>query len=470
MLSAIVSQPEPPDPSQTINAAHINSNDSSIPAISLLGVCLVLCCLASPAAAEGGLLDEASGHWQGDYNSNDSFGNYHGVIIGAGDYAPAKIDQGFLFNSEGYLELPLAGVLSATSFTFHMWVKAELADSMFAPIFYLGHSRGETSVTISDDGSLCARIEWRHGGCSFSTGSSTFKDGELAHLTIVKDGGRMRLFKNGVLVGAGSGSCCLDVQSQVRIGGSSIRSRGVDVLIDEIYYYDFPLSDEAVFATYNEFIINNPDPALMAELEEAYAQIDALQLQVEQLTQSNFELEDQVTALEQKNVVYASEVFALESQIDDLESEIHELEDNVLELETNVGQLESELTDLREQVLILKDLVKDLETQVRYLEQQVDALQLELNNLKELLITSLSRLEEDFRITFHNPNFAIPGESSEAKLENLIDAIIGLNKGRKMGIYKALGGHQQRFNILRHLQWLFWHHAHHRADAWSRRQ
>ncbi|MCG8314566.1 MAG: hypothetical protein MI976_15260 [Pseudomonadales bacterium] len=381
---------------------------------------------------------DAVGLWSGEYDSSDSIGQSNASIVGDIEYAPGKLGQAFLLDGSGYLEIPTISEFSADRFTFHLWIRAELSNQRDIPLLLLGYERGDTSVHIKSNGSMCVRIQWRHGGCTFGTGSNTIRNNELAHITIVKNQGSLRIFKNGVLVGSGSGSCCLPITTSLYFGGTRIQDRGVTLMLDEITYSASALSDSEVAALFNEFINSNPDHQLLAELEEAYTLIDSFQEQIENLAVSNTELENQVTYLEQKNTLSASEIFALEAQVDQLENQVHQLENQLRDLDSKVASLDHEVAELKQHIAVLNDLISSLNMQVAYLEEQVDALQIELNYLKQLLTSSLARLVEDFRDTFNDPQFIIPGDSSDVQLDHLIDVIIDLNKGRKMGLYKSL--------------------------------
>ncbi len=376
--------------------------------------------------------------WPGENHSLDTLRDDHAQIQGNVYYEDGKIGKAFYFDGSGYMQVDSIAGFTATSFTFDLWIRPELSSWFQIPVINLYYRRGDTSVSISPDGSLCARIEWRHGGCTFSTGPGMFKTGELSHLTIVKAGGEMRLYKNGVRIAGGAASCCLKIESPIYFGGRLTSTRSERVMLDEIRYHDLPLTDEEVFALYNEYTISYPDEALEAELEAAYALIDSLQQEVASLNEANTDLEHQINTLESQNTIYVSQIIELEAQLDAMAQRVFELEGQVNSLESKVSGLESQVTDLQTQVAELKSLIGNLDSQIRYLEEKIRALQAELDALKQLLNTSIDRLEVDFRETFRDPGFEIRGETAEEEFENLVDAILNLNKGRKMDLYKQL--------------------------------
>ena len=368
----------------------------------------------------------------------DYIGANHGMVRGNVDYVPGKVGNGFFFDSSGFLEIEAIDGFSTTSFSFDLWVKPRLNDRDPAPVFLIAHSRGDTSVSIMPDGSVCIRSEWRHGGCSSRSAAGLFNSGELAHMSIVRDGGVVNVYKNGTRIGSGGGSCCRSLASSIFFGGTQIGSQNAAILLDEIRFHSRALSDGEVFSIYNKTIVSEPDEALLAELDEAYALIESLQQEITELTDANSELENQIITLENQSTIYIGQIIELEAQLDELEQRVRDLEGQVETLETKVSGLEDQVADLQDQVQDLKTLISDLEGQIRYLEEKVRSLQAELDALKNLLNSSLDRLEQDFRATFRDSSFEIQGTTSEEKLENLVDAIIQLNKGRKMGLYKQL--------------------------------
>ena len=429
-------------------------------ATSTLLTLLALLLMPLPASAEPLNL------WPGENHSLDTLRNDHAQIQGYVTYENGKLGKAFYFDGGGFMHIDNIAGFTATSFTFDLWIRPELSPWFEIPVLSLYYSRGDTSVSIISDGSLCARIEWRHGGCTFSTGPGMFKTGELSHLTIVKAGGEMRLYKNGVRIAGGAASCCLKIESPIYFGGRYTSTRSERVMFDEIRYHAQPMSDEEVFALYNEYTVSYPDEALLAELEAAYALIESLQQEVASLNQTNSDLEYQIVTLENQNTVYISQITELESQLGDMAERVHDLESQLETLETRVSGLDQQVADLQQQIEELKSLVGGLESQITYLEDKVRALQAELDALKQTLNLSLNLLEEDFRATFHDPVFEIPGNNSEEKLENLVQAIIDLNKGRKMGLYKAL-----RYSDRPHprhgslLWWLRALHQHHKGNG-----
>jgi len=88
----------------------------------------------------------------------------------------------------------------------------------------------------------------------------------------------------------------------------------------------------------------------------------------------------------------------------------------------------------------LQQTISYLQNQVNNLTQQNQALQNQVNQLTTGLVSGLTNLQNHFRVVFHDPTFVIPGATPLEQYQNLINAILNLNKGRKEGIYTNLGG------------------------------
>ena len=82
-----------------------------------------------------------------------------------------------------------------------------------------------------------------------------------------------------------------------------------------------------------------------------------------------------------------------------------------------------------------------LETQNATLQQQLTAALARtaaLQSSSNATTASLARVEADFRSEFSDPGFVIPGATTADKVNNLANAVIGLNHGRKRDVYTPL--------------------------------
>jgi chaperonin cofactor prefoldin len=137
----------------------------------------------------------------------------------------------------------------------------------------------------------------------------------------------------------------------------------------------------------------------------------------------------------------------LQNQINTLTVENQTLQNQVNDLTGLVQSLQMQVNTLNGQVQTLTSQNQTLQNQVNSLTQTINTLNAQLQQLQGQLNQSqaginalLNSLEADFRKTFNNPNFTIPGATPQQRLQNLINALISLNKGRKEGIYQSLGG------------------------------
>jgi hypothetical protein len=105
-----------------------------------------------------------------------------------------------------------------------------------------------------------------------------------------------------------------------------------------------------------------------------------------------------------------------------------------------VQELLDQVAALTTQVQALQNQLDAANGTVNNLTSQVTQLQAQLNQQSAATAALVNGVEADLRLTFNNPSFTIPGATPQQRLQNLINAISGLNKGRKEGLYQSLGG------------------------------
>ena len=84
--------------------------------------------------------------------------------------------------------------------------------------------------------------------------------------------------------------------------------------------------------------------------------------------------------------------------------------------------------------------VAQLQTQLGAANQTIQIQQAQINLLQGAIGVTLGGVETNFRAEFHDPQFMIPGATPFDRLQNLMNAILNLNHGRKQGVYANLGG------------------------------
>jgi hypothetical protein len=101
-----------------------------------------------------------------------------------------------------------------------------------------------------------------------------------------------------------------------------------------------------------------------------------------------------------------------------------------------VGTCQQQLQVLQAQVGTLSSQNQTLTSQNQILTQQNGQLQTQVNAVN----SGLSNIQQNFVQVFSNPQFTIPGATPLEQYQNLVDAILGLNRGRLQGLYMNLGG------------------------------
>jgi sugar lactone lactonase YvrE/cell division protein FtsB len=159
------------------------------------------------------------------------------------------------------------------------------------------------------------------------------------------------------------------------------------------------------------------------EVGEALGAADA---QIAQLQASNAALSGQVSDLQAGNS-------ALTAQVSDLQAANSALT-------AQVSDLQAANAALTAQVANLQAANSALSAQVAQEQAARATIQAQLDATTGTIAMIVSSIQGDFRNTFRDAGFAIPGATPMVQLQNLINATLGLEKGRKMGIYQNLGG------------------------------
>jgi predicted nucleic acid-binding Zn-ribbon protein len=157
-----------------------------------------------------------------------------------------------------------------------------------------------------------------------------------------------------------------------------------------------------------------------AKIEAQMAEIATLKGRVAELSGENTELRERLLEANAKIAAQSDEIAAAKSLIAAQESAIQSLE-------TKLTALSNENTDLRQQL-------ENCERVRQQLTKQNEIFENRLNRMTDLI----QKLEADFRVTFKDADFIIKGENVDEKLTFLVDALLNLNRGRKLDIYKQL--------------------------------
>ncbi|MDQ3817283.1 MAG: hypothetical protein M3362_06290 [Acidobacteriota bacterium] len=125
----------------------------------------------------------------------------------------------------------------------------------------------------------------------------------------------------------------------------------------------------------------------------------------------------------------------LQNQVNDLTGQVHSLQ-------TQVNTLTAQVQTLTAQKQTLQNQLNNANQTIGNLNAQVTQLQALLSQPQSVINAFVNLVEADLRRAFNNPRFSIPGATPQQRLQNLINALLNLNKGRKEGIYQGLGGKQ----------------------------
>jgi len=137
----------------------------------------------------------------------------------------------------------------------------------------------------------------------------------------------------------------------------------------------------------------------------------------------------------------------LQNQINTLTGANQTLQNQVNDLTAQVQSLQAQVNTLTGQAQTLTQQNQSLQNQLTSANQTINTLQPQIAQLQVQLAQSqaavndfLNSIEQDLRRTFNDPRFTIPGATTQQRLQNLMNAILSLNRGRKEGLYQALGG------------------------------
>jgi len=100
-----------------------------------------------------------------------------------------------------------------------------------------------------------------------------------------------------------------------------------------------------------------------------------------------------------------------------------------------LSQCQADLTAADQESQALEAQVNALTAHNAQLQQDLQNSQSQLARLTTVLTNGLVSLTNDFRSVFNDSTFVIPGATIEEQYQNLITAILNLNKGRKQGLY-----------------------------------
>jgi N-acetylneuraminic acid mutarotase len=148
------------------------------------------------------------------------------------------------------------------------------------------------------------------------------------------------------------------------------------------------------------------------------------------------DLQNQVTTLASQNTQLQNQLTVANTQIVQLQGQVTTLTLQNQTLTQQNSQLQNQLTVANTQIVQLQGQVTTLTLQNQTLTQQNSQLQTQVNAVN----SGLSNIQQALGQAFSNPQFTVPGATPLERYQNLVNAILSLNRGRLQGVYMNLGG------------------------------
>lgn len=126
--------------------------------------------------------------------------------------------------------------------------------------------------------------------------------------------------------------------------------------------------------------------------------------------------------------------------IDELLTQLQACHAAGLQVQSDLEAAERQIDELESQIAALQSEVGGLQAELQAAQAALTAANALAEAKAALISEVVTSVQQSLRETFNAPGFIIPGATPEEQLGRLLEAILGLNKGRKEGIYRALGG------------------------------
>ena len=214
-------------------------------------------------APTGGLVS----HWKGEGNTSDTSGGNPGNWFGVAGYDSGALGQSFKFTNPNSRVRISSSATVAAQRTISAWVKFTAFTGRAIPIVTVGGPLGGADwVGISTTGSQCGeyRLSFDHWGSASICGATRLSPGVWTHVAHTYDGTTSRLYVNGVENGLGIVPTYTPPLNSMDIGGNTTTEGGAVLVapsfpggIDEVRYYDLPLSAAEIMNIYT----STPPPA-----------------------------------------------------------------------------------------------------------------------------------------------------------------------------------------------------------------
>jgi len=226
-------------------------------------LCIAVVALSSAEAATYCVVPSTNmvSWWTGDAGKQDLYGVNNPSAVNAVSIVPAKVSNGFMFGTKGYIDIPFSSSLANQKFTLAAWVRPE------GP----GPNNDQYGSTITGqdfDSDHALKLSWRatddrflfvFGSLSSEIvlSNDTFPAGTFYFVAATYDGDTFRLYVNGVLEGSQVETKEITYQSSNwEIGSSdayfraSGQPRTWNGVLDEVQVYKVALAAPSIQAIY----------------------------------------------------------------------------------------------------------------------------------------------------------------------------------------------------------------------------
>ncbi|MBI1921344.1 MAG: hypothetical protein HYS23_09730 [Geobacter sp.] len=416
------------------------------------------------------------GYWKFDGNLTDQMGMYNATMGYYGSYSGGIIDQG-LHGAMGCSN-PYAAKVdnfpNLDSFTVEAWIKPACPPYSWQGSLTVnkrketGYYRGIGFILLTNpspygSGNYGFNFGMTDGtnGTDIQSNPVTYACDNWYHVVAIRDYGKeIKLFVNGELVASAIDNIVGSIANTEPLMFHGWTSGGCGwgmsaLTLDEVAIYNRPLSTEEIQRHYQNglkglgYTETDPPPPpptdkCQQDLTSAQLEIQSLQTQVDTLSAQNTELQNQVSVLNKQITPLQNQIGILTQTNQALQTQVDTLSALNTEFQSQVSALNQQITQLQNQIINLTQQNQALQTQVDTLSTRNAQLQNQASQLTTELVSGLTNLQNDVRLIFNDPAFAIPGTAPAEQYQNLINAIRNLNNGRKEGIYTNLGGKSGR--------------------------
>ncbi len=195
---------------------------------------------------------------------------------------------------------------------------------------------------------------------------------------------------------------------------------------------------------------NSSITTLTAQLAEANAANQALAAdvanlegQITVLTAENSALSNQLNLALAANQHLSASLAAANAQIDDLSAQLTACMADKADLEAQLAASEAAVANLTAELAAANATIADQQQQILGLVLDLDSANAFIDGLQTEIAAmagDIDAYEAYLRVEFRDPGFVIAGNTPAERVANLVAALLEINRGRNLDIYRELGG------------------------------